>query len=76
MEKNFVVSSCESVPTDNEASPSHNDEAKLAAAGLERRRDNLIYWRSDCKDHPRNWSARRKVFDTTVIILLEFYTWV
>ena len=46
----------------------------LLAFGLERRGDGLIYWRRDSADHPRNWSTWRKTFDTTIIILLEFYT--
>ncbi|KAH8884637.1 major facilitator superfamily transporter [Thozetella sp. PMI_491] len=46
----------------------------LAELGLERRSDRLLYWRADSPDHPRNWSAARKTFDTTVIILFEFYT--
>ena len=45
----------------------------LADLGLERRSDGLISWRSDSKDHPRNWTAARKAFDTTVIIFLEFF---
>ncbi|KND86755.1 putative transporter [Tolypocladium ophioglossoides CBS 100239] len=51
------------------------DEAsQLRAYGVERRHDGLIYWKSDSTDHPRNWSTVRKVFDTAVIIALEFYT--
>lgn len=46
----------------------------LLGLGVEKRPDGLVHWRSDSKDHPRNWSARRKAFDTTVIILFEFYT--
>jgi hypothetical protein len=45
----------------------------LADLGLERRSDGLISWQSDSKDHPRNWTAGRKAFDTTVIIFLEFF---
>jgi len=50
------------------------EDKELSAFGVERRQDGFIYWRSDSADHPRNWSAWRKTFDTTVIILLEFYT--
>lgn len=46
----------------------------LALYGLERDSDGLIGWRPDSKEHPRNWSAKRKIYDTTVIILLELYT--
>jgi hypothetical protein len=51
-------------------------EGRLTAAGLERRSNHVVYWRPDSEGHPRNWSSRRKIFDTTIIILLEFYTWV
>ena len=47
----------------------------LSASGLERRDDGLVYWRCDSRDHPRNWSHRRKCFDTFIIIFLEFYTY-
>jgi len=45
----------------------------LASLGLQRGEDGLISWRADSKDHPRNWTALRKTFDTTVIIFLEFF---
>jgi hypothetical protein len=48
-------------------------EPELASLGLGRRSDGLISWGSDSKDHPRNWTNARKVFDTTVIIFLEFF---
>ena len=53
-----------------------DERQQLLEYGLERRADGLIYWDSGSKDHPRNWSMWRKVFDTTIIILLEFYTYV
>jgi hypothetical protein len=46
----------------------------LANYGLKRRSDGYLVWRHDSEDHPRNWSYRKKAFDTAVIILLEFYT--
>ncbi|KAK8111752.1 uncharacterized protein PG998_008209 [Apiospora kogelbergensis] len=49
------------------------DTAELRAHGLERGPDDLIRWRRDSPDHPRNWSSRRKGFDTTVIIFFEFF---
>ncbi|KAK4251846.1 polyamine transporter 1 [Corynascus novoguineensis] len=53
----------------------HKDEEAelLASLGLQRVEDGLISWRADSKDHPRNWTALRKTFDTTVIIFLEFF---
>lgn len=35
-----------------------------------------IRWRKDSRDHPRNWSALRKTYDTSLVMFLEFYTWV
>ncbi len=57
----------------SEDSPAPEQEI-LANFGLERKSDGLVYWQAGSPDHPRNWSSRRKAFDTTVIILLEFYT--
>ncbi|CAI6339323.1 unnamed protein product [Periconia digitata] len=51
-----------------------DEEADLAQYGLRRGIDGLVIWQSDCKTHPRNWSTKRKTFDTTVIILFELYT--
>ncbi|GKT54960.1 MFS multidrug transporter [Colletotrichum tofieldiae] len=48
-----------------------DETATLAQYGVERRADGLINWQRDCKTHPRNWSTRRKTFDTTVIILYQ-----
>ncbi|KAL4808167.1 major facilitator superfamily domain-containing protein [Aspergillus unguis] len=33
-----------------------------------------IRWRRDSKDHPRNWTAARKSYDTSLVMFLEFYT--
>jgi hypothetical protein len=46
----------------------------LLALGIKTGPDGLIHWASGSEDHPRNWSWRRKAFDTAVIILFEFYT--
>jgi hypothetical protein len=55
--------------------PLHEDDADLLARyGLSRDAEGLVCWKADSPDHPRNWSTARKTFDTTVIILLEFYT--
>lgn len=76
MEKSSMVSSIEVIRPESDIGTRHERDERLTAAGLERRSDNLVYWRPDSEDHPRNWSPGRKIFDTTVIILLEFYTWV
>lgn len=51
------------------------DETNLLTQyGVERKSDGFIYWKSDSSDHPRRWSSSRKLFDTSIIIILEFYT--
>lgn len=43
--------------------------------GLEWTADGkLIRWSSSNRRHPRNWRPLRKIFDTGVIIFLEFFT--
>jgi hypothetical protein len=51
-----------------------DERSTLASYGLQRKANGLIGWHPDSKDHPRNWSLGRKAFDTTVVVLLEFYT--
>lgn len=51
-----------------------DDFEVLASYGLVRDAHGFIGWRKDSKEHPRNWPARRKSYDTTIIILLELYT--
>ncbi|KAK7459102.1 major facilitator superfamily transporter [Colletotrichum acutatum] len=68
-----TVSSCAVV--EDAGTGTYTDEnAVLARYGLERRADGFVNWQRDCVTHPRNWTTRRKAFDTTVIILFELYT--
>lgn len=53
-----------------------SETSLLASYGLERDPGGFIGWRNDSKEHPRNWSTRRKVYNTTLIIVLELYTYV
>lgn len=53
-----------------------DDAEVLASYGLLRDANGVIGWRKESEEHPRNWRARRKVYDTTIIILLELYTFV
>ena len=46
---------------------------ELERLGIRQGDDGLIGWRPDSKDHPRNWTAARKAYDTSVIIFLEFF---
>lgn len=50
----------------------------LEIQGLKRTGDekNLVGWAAMNPRHPRNWSSSRKGYDVTIIIFLEFYTWV
>ncbi|KAH6650667.1 major facilitator superfamily domain-containing protein [Chaetomium tenue] len=66
MSKPGSISGAETVNGDQELE-------QLTSLGLQRNSDGLICWLPDSKDHPRNWSAARKTFDTTVIIFLEFF---
>ncbi|KAI3544731.1 major facilitator superfamily transporter [Colletotrichum abscissum] len=68
-----AVSSC-AVVEDTKAGTYTDENAVLARYGLERRADGFVNWQRDCATHPRNWTTRRKAFDTTVIILFELYT--
>jgi hypothetical protein len=49
---------------------------QLSHHGLELSATGHVQWRKDCTDHPRNWSRWRKTYDTSVVMFLEFYTWV
>lgn len=68
-----AVSSC-AVVEDSKTDTYTDENAILARYGLERRADGFVNWQRDCAMHPRNWTTRRKTFDTTVIILFELYT--
>jgi hypothetical protein len=50
----------------------------LKIQGLKRTGDekNLVGWDAMNPRHPRNWSSSRKAYDASIIIFLEFYTWV
>jgi hypothetical protein len=47
---------------------------QLSRHGLELSATDHVQWKSDCIDHPRNWSLWRKIYDTSIVMLLEFYT--
>ena len=46
----------------------------LKAYGLELTKDGYIGWQKDNPVHPRNWSAWRKTYNTSVILLVELVT--
>lgn len=39
--------------------------------GLHIEDDGLVRWKTDTRDHPRAWGLARKVYDTTIIVLIE-----
>jgi len=48
----------------------------LVAAELELNNDGAIRWNNNNRRHPRNWSPYLKAYSSTVILLLEFVTFV
>jgi hypothetical protein len=48
----------------------------LQALGLSLEEDGYVKWRPDAQMHPRNWSVKRKIYDTGLIILLDLVTYV
>ncbi|KAI9699244.1 MAG: hypothetical protein M1820_007216 [Bogoriella megaspora] len=70
--KAFGIKEAVQIHLDSPSTPSLED--KLAEHGIQRDASNNVTWRRDSKDHPRNWSTSRKLYDTSVIILLELYT--
>lgn len=48
----------------------------LKEKGLVLNQDGYIQWHPRNPKHPRNWTANRKAFNTAVILLLEFITYV
>lgn len=51
-------------------------DQKLESYGLILSSDGYVRWNNNNPDHPRNWPTGRKVYDTAVIIFLEFITYV
>jgi len=46
----------------------------LEELGLRLVEDGYVKWRRDATDHPRNFSAARKTFDTGLVLLLDLFT--
>jgi hypothetical protein len=49
-------------------------EKQVSEAGLQRTKSSRIQWNKQHEEYPRNWPIKRKVFDTSIIVFLEFYT--
>jgi len=57
--------------------PENNEHAQLLEQlGLRFGDDGYVKWRFDCEAHPRNWTLSRKAFDTTLILMLDLFTYV
>ena len=52
----------------------HEFSDQLKDHGLVLGDDGYIRWEAQNPDHPRNWKLWRKVYDTGVILFLEFIT--
>lgn len=46
-------------------------ERLLLDQGLRLEDDGVVRWKTDTSGHPRQWPQARKLYDTTVIIILE-----
>jgi len=49
---------------------------QLDKAGLYADPDGRVDWRDDGPEHPKNWSAGKKILDTGVITLFVTVSWV
>src|SRR5689334_20267049 len=50
------------------------DDARIAEAGLQVDDENTITWNKSHSEYPRNFPWARKTYDTSVILLFEFFT--
>lgn len=49
-------------------------EKHLSETGLQRTESNRVQRNKQHKEYPRHWHSQRKVFDSSLIVFLEFYT--
>ena len=54
----------------------HAVQVQLQVQGLEEVQDYFVDWCHNNPEHPRNWQMGRKLFDTSVMMFLEFFTYV
>ena len=57
-----------------ELSGGGNADETLLSYGLVMNAGQQVDWASGNAHHPRNWPASRKVFDTSIVIFLDFFT--
>lgn len=49
---------------------------ELMRHGLEVKEDGVVVWSENSPAHPKNWPVKRKLYDTAIIVFLEFFTYV
>ena len=49
---------------------------ELSNLGLKVGDDGYVHWKKGSLHHPRNWSGWRKAYDTSLIVFLDFFTYV
>ena len=42
--------------------------------GLSLDEGGFVRWKADCPDHPRNWTVKRRAFDTGLIFMFDLFT--
>lgn len=57
------------------ASNNDNYGEALKQLGLKVEDDGYVKWRADNVAHPRNWRVPRKTFDTSLILMLDLFTY-
>lgn len=64
-----------SIPLSSQQSfPKLSLQEQVRAHGLEYDEEGYLTWPRGDVGHPRNWPLRRKVFDSTIIMFLDFIT--
>jgi len=51
-----------------------SEDGAILSLGLRIGEDGILKWISSSLDHPRNWSSRRKFFDTLLLFMFDFFT--
>jgi hypothetical protein len=49
-------------------------KAQLKSDELELLENGVVCWTANSQMHPRKWTLKRKIYDTAVIVFLEFFT--
>ncbi|KAL8836741.1 MAG: hypothetical protein Q9170_002805 [Blastenia crenularia] len=71
--KKLLTATTAELKETNLASLPHDAYEVLHEHGLELV-DAFVTWKTGNKNHPRNWSTKRKVYDTAIMLFLQFFT--